>query len=747
MEHKIEIRFAKKVMNKAKESLYEPIGDFCYTIVISFEGDNETGREKIGKTILEICDQYRGDMLDHFFEKEACVFCCYIIEGERREEIYVSDPKNKIDPLAIVDGMIRRMTVTRVTFTNGEITQTLTEPKVDQEDIIADYSSEEEEGEKIKVFFPYRDTGASNIPEEYRYNQMLADNFIPFFFILSGKITYKYKQSNYSVQKNFALSLKKQELYLEEKNGKDKIIWLLKGSYDCKVSVEDYIPDYDEYFSEDYSEKHKGLYYKSRDHVLVRPWYEWEITNVSGDEDLIVRRLKLSEVIKRGKQIDSDQLLLLKSNTYRQIDKMLALFGLRLGTVKGYKDRREEQEREKYSQLSVNQTKKICEKFPGKEACETIEIKMNEIKRELRLEPNKAPKGDKLEKLIDKLCNLSESISAEGEFSTAVHEIGHALAISMLFDSTYIKKISIIPGYDYSGFVTHDADERNLKHDFIWYEKDIKTSLASKVAEELFWGSSSEGWIMDLKMAQMQVLDMLIIYADFYQEDGVLSCYLPRLGILKADDVIDEIIERYIQDVEEMFVDKKGLITELAGNLLIEKEMTAERFSELINIYESREKAVEDAKLCQKVCFALQRAIEYTEKDAYSDELKKKLMESDKPVKFCEIDERIKKCKFAETIMQILGFDIFDQKIAKKMILSKTRGSFAFLINNRNEENRNETGFAVFIDSSDRTGQGVCRSYCSKRIQKLSFDSIEDDTDLIYAKGMMKCKGLIQEEE
>ena len=179
---RLSIRYAKI----EDDNTVIPFGEFKYLLNIETKEENE-----IIQNIGSIMDSYGDYTLDHYLEKDADVFACYI--DDEMEPVSVSQKDEKKDPVSIVDGLIRRLNVMEVVLTNGRIIYNLINPMADAKNAnnikVSEYISRVKgqqkivKGSDVTIFFPYRDGAFSDIP-----NKKCAENTIPFLFVMNGKL-------------------------------------------------------------------------------------------------------------------------------------------------------------------------------------------------------------------------------------------------------------------------------------------------------------------------------------------------------------------------------------------------------------------------------------------------------------------------------------------------------------------------------------------------------------------------------
>ncbi|MCR4658316.1 MAG: AAA family ATPase [Lachnospiraceae bacterium] len=231
-----------------------PSGDFCYKVEFNGEDLNKNG---IVSIVMNIIDQYEGDGLDRYAINDRAGFGCSFDGSEFHPEFYYVGEK-KIDPRAVLDGIIRRTgSVSNVSIeAKGTIwiLESVRKTIDKSEDLEAEwltvktvYQGEEvkEEYKGVRFFFPYRDS--ANMPEEYSKNELCSEMTTPFVLMLNGDRVDDDPEINASTLN--CISLQKTKIYIG-----GRIVWLLHGykKKDFLLGVE-------------YDEKGEGYFYSYND--------------------------------------------------------------------------------------------------------------------------------------------------------------------------------------------------------------------------------------------------------------------------------------------------------------------------------------------------------------------------------------------------------------------------------------------------------------------------------------------------
>lgn len=173
-----------------------------------------------------------------------------------------------------------------------------------------------------------------------------------------------------------------------------------------------------------------------------------------------------------------------------------------------------------------------------------------------------------------------EHSSERDEKVVAIHEAGHTL-VSLLLDID-IDKVSIIPYSSGTGGITkRDIDKTGdiklkFKDDFI---NDIKILLAGKIAEELIYGSHTQGCSNDIERATSIVYNMVTAHAyddNHIMNENTLICN----GVAKyvSPEVIDkcnELLSVYNEATYKLLEDNTDKLLKLRDMLLDNKTLVS----------------------------------------------------------------------------------------------------------------------------------------------------------------------------
>lgn len=195
----------------------------------------------------------------------------------------------------------------------------------------------------------------------------------------------------------------------------------------------------------------------------------------------------------------------------------------------------------------------------------------------------KEEKGD-----IIKRDNSLEDVKA-----TAFHEAGHAL---MAFDlkRERIREITIL---NFEGSVGHVFTYQifeNIKISKEEMECRIKVALAGKAAEEVFFGTSSNGARSDLIEATKLVREYLIEYC-YDSELGIVPISTLNPSLVSGTEVNNLVLNRtkvllnqFYEETKKGILENQDIVTEIAEKLLEQKIIDEREVYEIYNKYQTK---------------------------------------------------------------------------------------------------------------------------------------------------------------
>ena len=188
-----------------------------------------------------------------------------------------------------------------------------------------------------------------------------------------------------------------------------------------------------------------------------------------------------------------------------------------------------------------------------------------------------------IDRIIGGLEKKNKVISATEKRTIAFHEAGHAVVSWKLKHANPLIKVTIIPRGKALGAAWYLPEERQITTKEQWMDQ-IASTLAGRVAEQIFFGHLSTGALNDLERVTKQVYAMVAYYGmsekvgtiSYYDSTGQSDMaftkpYSERTAQLIDDEVKAIIAEAYAMAMQTI-VDNRDGLTELA-ELLLEREV------------------------------------------------------------------------------------------------------------------------------------------------------------------------------
>ncbi len=191
-------------------------------------------------------------------------------------------------------------------------------------------------------------------------------------------------------------------------------------------------------------------------------------------------------------------------------------------------------------------------------------------------------------------------LSEKEKLWTAYHEAGHAIIAYLTHPTDDVIKASVVPRKGALGFVGHrPAEETHIRRKD-WFLANIKTCLASYVAENLKFGTTSSGVDSDFSYAFYLAHQMVWrwgmgesgVLGNFYVLDdgswGVsVAATLSEKTKAQLDEDTQKIMRQCIDEVEEILTRERELLEYFAQELLKKEEL---EYDEIVEIFKKHGK-------------------------------------------------------------------------------------------------------------------------------------------------------------
>ncbi len=743
--------------------------------------------EDVKNALNVIENEYIGDDIsEYFYISEADAFSCYL--DDDKKPIFENGKKikeSKKEPVAFVDGLIRRCKVKEAVLYDGEYTYIIKKPRAIENGRIKASKCEIKRCYYEPEYYESFDDETGGYHYDYMGEQCINDKLtfknmvFCFMFqdsdkggyindrifrgcasllcILEGKQEKaeglgSYEYGHIILIKQFDLKCDRQrDICLSGRR-----LPLLFGSIDYSYEASSMGDDNADYVAE-------GLFYSYHGKLKINGHCEhedlWEHLGIypfmvsikqknfemKDIHPMAVMHSDPEKLITEGLLEINDPNTGFKEDICRQLNICIEEYGVGLNPKYLNSNKRVKT----LSLYGYSESRKlvetIYEKFKVWEYAEAIKTYVETAAKEAGIKKvaqsiNSEDKEKFYKELLDpkNTAIYYRSNSADRElYIIAVHEMGHAVAAKMQANNLdTVKTVTINPGETYGGYMNSKGwDYEKLPEDETATinntERSIRCSLGSRAAEELIFGSVTRGWSQDYKDAQSYIVLAVMKWGELYYSNGEVMCKLPgERTPVRCKDVVDILLDRYMKETRGMLADKTELIRDLACRLMVEREIDGNAFNQWYNGYYERTEAV---KLCRRLWMAIDTGRKIKWSDEKSKELVKKFNRDETgAIRLWELEDYAESL-IAGYITQVAGFNIFERSAWRdSMIRSYPALSYAVAEKGGPCVIISKDGkLAVFMDRSDRACSGKTGAYSKSK--GLTYDSL-DYTNAIFIK-------------
>ncbi len=188
-------------------------------------------------------------------------------------------------------------------------------------------------------------------------------------------------------------------------------------------------------------------------------------------------------------------------------------------------------------------------------------------------------------------------MSPEDKKWTAYHEAGHAILAYMIHPKDDVVKATIVPRRGMLGFVSHRPQEEHYSHNREYFLAQIKICVASYVAEDMIFGSTTSGvgggpgsdfhtalriarnMVFSYGMGKSGYIGDFQQYGSIYRQANLISS--KTLETLDAD--VQDVLQTCIKDVREILNQHKDLLIYFSEELLKKEELEYDEIQAIFN--------------------------------------------------------------------------------------------------------------------------------------------------------------------
>ena len=192
----------------------------------------------------------------------------------------------------------------------------------------------------------------------------------------------------------------------------------------------------------------------------------------------------------------------------------------------------------------------------------------------------------------------SRVMTDKDKWLTAIHEVGHAIAIKYLSTTEKVERVSIIPAGSAGGYTAHRPDEDRTYVTKSQLLEAIDISLGGRVAEKLVLNDISTGASSDLEQVSAIARSMVTKYGMSDEIGNVIfntgsgdeifigrdyghsKNYSEETAAL-IDEAVKKIIDAEEEKVTKLISDNIGKLKEIAGILIERERLEGDEFEEL----------------------------------------------------------------------------------------------------------------------------------------------------------------------
>ena len=193
----------------------------------------------------------------------------------------------------------------------------------------------------------------------------------------------------------------------------------------------------------------------------------------------------------------------------------------------------------------------------------------------------------------------SRVMTEKDKWLTALHEVGHAIAVKLLSSTEKVDRISIIPAGGAGGYTAHRSEEDTSYMTRSQLNEEIMICLGGKAAEDLVLNEVSTGASSDLKRANTVAHNMVAKYGMsesignlvfdndsnevFIGKDyGHTRTYSEETAA-QIDREVKTIIDHAYAQVKAVLTDNIDKLNRIARALLEKERIEGEEFEALMN--------------------------------------------------------------------------------------------------------------------------------------------------------------------
>ena len=241
--------------------------------------------------------------------------------------------------------------------------------------------------------------------------------------------------------------------------------------------------------------------------------------------------------------------------------------------------------------------KSIAEDTAGFTGAELANI-LNEAAIIATIKEHEAIQKEDIEEAVKKVTvgleKKSRVVSEKDKKLTAYHEAGHAIVSKFLETQTDVKEVSIVPRGVAGGYTMYKTDEDKYYISKTEMEERLIALLGGRAAEKIALNDISTGASNDIEVATKIAREMVTVYGMSDKLGPIwvgtennnpydLELYGENIGDIIGDEV-KKLIDTAYQRAQEILIQNRKTLDDLANALLSKEIITGEEFEKFFEV-------------------------------------------------------------------------------------------------------------------------------------------------------------------
>ena len=179
----------------------------------------------------------------------------------------------------------------------------------------------------------------------------------------------------------------------------------------------------------------------------------------------------------------------------------------------------------------------------------------------------------------------------------AYHEVGHALVSALLKSGDPVSKITIVPhttgSLGYTMYLPEEEKHLSSREELI---NRLKSTMGGRAAEEVVFGSVTNGAYGDIQQATALARNMVCLYG-MSEELGLMAAAMVNNQYLDGQPhmdcsndtaaLVDKAVKRLVtesyEEAKQILIDNRALLDEIAEHLLLKETITGDELMAFVN--------------------------------------------------------------------------------------------------------------------------------------------------------------------